>query len=72
MGNVDYNHLFWGYVDDQGKIEVKRYSSDRQIRNYEQMPFVKGIFDPFKARDILQAKMMIMARYQMENNRYSK
>lgn len=60
--------LFWGYVDDMGKIEVKKYINDRIIRNYESMPFVKGIFDPFRARDIWQARQMILARYQQELN----
>ena len=44
--------IYWGYVDEDGKIEVKRYVNDRQIENYERLPFVKGIFDPFYARDV--------------------
>jgi hypothetical protein len=59
--------IFWGYVDDQGKIEVKRYVSDKQIANYESLPFVKGIFDPFYAVDIWTARRMIEAKYKEVN-----
>jgi len=60
--------IFWGYVDDMGKIEVKRYVNDRQIANYEALPFVKGIFDPFHCKDIWEARRMIEAKYRQELN----
>jgi hypothetical protein len=58
--------LYWGYIDDQNKIEVKRYINDRQIQNYEALPFVKGIFDPFYAANIRQATEMILDKYREE------
>jgi len=61
-------NLFWGYLDDNGKIYVKKYVNDRQIANYESLPFVKGIFDVFVAANIQQAKMMILERYKQELN----
>jgi hypothetical protein len=60
--------IFWGYIDDQGKIEVKKYFDDRTIENYERLPFVKGVFDPFYANDIWDARKMITERYKMEMN----
>jgi len=58
--------LFWAYLDDEGRIHVKYYTDDRVIRNYEQMPFVKGIFDPFYAYSMAEARMKVLARYQEE------
>ena len=60
--------LYWGYVTDKGKIEVKRYVSDRMIANFERMPDVKGIFDPFYAYDIHHARELILERYNQENS----
>ncbi len=51
--------LFWGYLGDQGRIYVKRYTSDRQIENYERLPFVRGIFDPFQAWGMAEAQKKI-------------
>lgn len=59
--------LFWGYVDDSGVIHVKRYVSDRVIENYEKLPFCKGIFGPFEAYDIQQARQMCALKYQEIN-----
>lgn len=61
--------LFWGYLDDEGQIFVKRYTSDREIANYERLPFTRGIFDPFEAFDINQAREMIKERYMMEKRK---
>ena len=58
--------LFWGYLDDQGVIHVKYYTNDRIIRNYESLPFVKGIFDPFESYSMEEAKQKVMARYKEE------
>lgn len=60
--------LFWGYLDSDGKIEVKRYINDKQIQNYEMLPFVKGIFDPCYCKDIWEARKMFEARYKQEIN----
>jgi hypothetical protein len=61
--------LFWAYLDDEGKITVKRYSGDRVIENTEKLPFCKGIFGPFEACDMAQARLMVLNRYQLENQK---
>jgi hypothetical protein len=53
--------LWWAYLDDSGKIHVKRYTTDRAIQNCEQMPFCKGIFDPFYADNLHKAQLKIAA-----------
>lgn len=55
---------WWAYLDDQGMIHVKRYTNDRQIQNYEQLPFCKGIFDPFEAYDYAHAKQKCLEKYR--------
>lgn len=50
--------LWWGYLDDRGVIHVKRYTNDRVIQNCEQLPFCKGIFDPFEACNLQEAYKM--------------
>lgn len=57
---------FWGYVDTSEKIYIKRYKNDREIRNYEQMPFTIGIFDPFKAKNIEEAALMLTQKWREE------
>ena len=60
--------LWWGYIDDEGVIEVKRYTTDRVIENYERMPFCKGIFEPFQALDKEEAYALCYARVSQEAN----
>jgi hypothetical protein len=38
---------WWGYLNVDGIINVMRYVDDKTIQNYEQLPMIKGIFDPF-------------------------
>ena len=59
--------LWWGYLDDERIIHVKRYISDTVIRNYESLPMVKGIFDPFVAIDYDHAKVAIYKKYREMN-----
>ncbi len=51
--------LWWGYLDDQGVVRIKRYTTDKAIQNCEQMPFTKGIFEPFEAYDLKHAQQII-------------
>ena len=53
--------LWWGYLDDTGKIHIKKYVSDWDIQKCEQMPFTKGIFEPFPAIDRADAQQKIAA-----------
>ena len=55
---------WWGYLDDQGLIHVKLYLNDKVIQNYEQLPNVKGIFDPFTAYDSIEAKQKCYEKYK--------
>lgn len=62
--------LFWGYLDDQGRITVKRYTNDRVIENTEKLPFCKGIFGPFEAYDMKHAQTLVRERYAMEQKKH--
>lgn len=58
--------LFWGYVDYDEKIHVKRYIDDRAIRNAQDSGTTIGIFDPFYAKDIEEATNMILEKWREE------
>lgn len=60
--------LYWGYLDDSGVIHVKQYVDDKTIQNYEQLPFCKGIFDPFYAKSLHQAQQKIMKFLDSESH----
>lgn len=65
---------WWGYLDDQGVIYVKRYKGDWDIQKVEQLPFCRGIFNPFKAHNRHEAQMMIarwLTEQQYQQTRYS-
>lgn len=62
---------WWAYLDDQGVIRIKKYVSDRAIQNCEQMPFCRGIFDPFEAANYQEAKLKIQ-EFLRQNNYYEK
>ena len=53
--------IWWGYLDDQGVIHIKRYVSDWDIHKCEQMPFCRGIFEPFTALTHAHARIKISA-----------
>lgn len=61
--------LFWAYLDDEGKVHVKRYINDNLIANYERLPFVKGIFDPFEAYDMQHARELVYRCYLEEKRK---
>jgi len=56
--------LWWGYVDYNEKIHVKRYRDDRAIRNAQDSGTTIGIFDPFFAPDIERATHMILEKWR--------
>ena len=56
--------IYWGYIDTDGIIYVKRYTNDRVIENFERLPFVAGIFDPFYAYDMAEARQKIESKYR--------
>lgn len=56
--------LFWGYVDYQEKIHVKRYKDDKAIRNAQDSGTTIAIVDPFYAENIEIATHMILEKYR--------
>lgn len=56
--------LWWGYVDYNEKIHIKRYKSDKAIRNAQESGTTIGIFDPFEAVDIEEAAHMILEKWR--------
>ena len=58
------DELFWGYVDYEEKIHVKRYKNDRAIRNAQDSGTTIGIFDPFYAANIEEATHMILEKWR--------
>lgn len=50
---------FGGIFDDLGVVRVLPYTDDKIIQRTEQLPFCKGIFDPFKAPSKRHAQLMI-------------
>lgn len=60
------DELFWGYIDYNEKIHIKRYKDDRAIRNAQDSGTTIGIFDPFYARDIEEASHLILEKWRQE------
>jgi hypothetical protein len=60
--------LFWGYLDEEGVVHVKRYTTDRAIANMERMPWCKGIFDPFEAFDFSEAQRKCIQRFNEDKH----
>jgi hypothetical protein len=56
--------IWWGYVDYNEKIHIKRYKDDRAIRNAQDSGTTLGIFDPFEAANIEEAAHMILNKYR--------
>jgi hypothetical protein len=56
--------LWWAYLNIDEKIHIKRYTTDRAIRNAEESGTTIGIFEVFEARDIEQASHMILEKYR--------
>jgi hypothetical protein len=50
---------WWAYLDDTGVVRVKPYTGDKIIQNTEQLPFCRGIFDPFTADNLKHAQTKI-------------
>ena len=58
--------LWWGFIDYQEKIHVKRYTTDRAIRNAEESGTTIGIFEPFSAKNIEEAAHIILEKWREE------
>lgn len=58
--------LYWGYVDLNEKIHVKRYRDDRAIRNAQDSGTTVAIADPFYAQNIEDATHLILNKWREE------
>lgn len=56
--------LYWGYVDYDEKIHVKRYRGDKAIRNAQDSGTTIGIFEPFYAENIELATHLILNKWR--------
>jgi hypothetical protein len=72
MSKLSDGKWYWGYVDVEEKIHIKRYTNDRVIRNYEQMPFTLGIVEPFKAKNIEEAAHLVVQRWREQRGTFLK
>ena len=59
---------YWGYLDIDGVIHVKRYVNDRAIENAERSGFTQGIFEPFQAQTLEIAKQMCYEQMHEQRN----
>jgi hypothetical protein len=56
--------LFWGYIDYNEKIHIKKYRDDKAIQLAQDSGTTIGIFDPFYARDIEEASHKILEKWR--------
>ena len=56
--------MWWAYVDYNEKIHIKRYKSDRAIRNAQDSGTTIAILDPFEAADIVEASNIILNKWR--------
>lgn len=54
-----HRNEWWAYLDEDGAIHVRKYTTDWEIQKVEQLPFCRGIFEPFKAKSKHEAQMKI-------------
>jgi hypothetical protein len=66
MPGLDKSKWWWGYLDINDIVHVKRYTTDRAIENAEKSPLTKGIFDLFTANNYKEAKLKMMNCYAQE------
>jgi hypothetical protein len=65
-------HLYWAFLDENEQITICRYKNDRQIELTEEMPFVKGIFNPFYALNRQDAEQKILEFIRKDYEDYKK
>jgi len=59
-----HEKLFWGYVDYNEKIHVKRYKDDRAIRNAQDSGTTIAIANPFYAANIEEAANILLDKWR--------
>jgi hypothetical protein len=63
---------WWAYLDTDGKIHVKRYTTDKAIANTERMFYCAGIFEPFEACNYTEAQQKCLQAYETSRFKESK
>lgn len=63
-----HRNEFWGYLDDEGTIHIKKYYTDWDLQKCEQMPFCRGIFEPFTAID--KAHALAKCKEKLRESQY--
>jgi len=56
--------LYWGYVDYDEKIHVKRFTHDRAIRNAQDSGTTIAIAEPFYSENIETATHAILEKWR--------
>ena len=56
--------LYWGYVDIDEKIHIKRYKNDKYIRNAQDSGTTIAIADPFYAKNIEEAANILLDKWR--------
>ncbi len=56
--------LYWGYVDYDEKVHIKKYKGDAAIRNAQDSGTTIAICDPFYANNIEQAANILLDKWR--------
>jgi len=56
--------LWWAFVDLDEKIHIKRYTTDRAVRNAQDSGTTLAICEPFQARNITDASYIILQKWR--------
>lgn len=70
--NLHTGKWWWAYLDDTGTIRVLPYIDDAIIQRTEQLPFTRGIFEPFTAPSKHAAQLKIAEWLTQEQIQESK
>lgn len=57
---------WWGYLHINGKVQVKRYWDERDLKDARESPFVKELIEPFSANDRADALEKIINKIKYE------
>lgn len=52
---------WWGYVHENGSLQIKRYFDEQDIRDAEESPFVRSVHDAFEAENREEAERFLIA-----------
>jgi len=55
---------FFGYLHNEDSIHTRRYYEPLDINEAKQSPFIKKVFGPFEAANLLQAELMVKYEFR--------